>query len=303
MLRSPNFSTIHSDTRRRLLLGAAGSITMLLAGCGDSGTGDANTGSTMNARIAAAPRLPSVANFRDIAGADASSVYRTASGQILRRGVFYRSNALTPSATDLVTLSGLGIRAIYDLRTPSEIAKDPDASLAGATWTNFNLLGTDAAEPPPLKTAAEGIALMEDYNRQMVTNADRRAQLAQLYTAMARQAGVQVVHCTAGKDRTGWVAAVLLSLVNVPQDVIMQDYLLSNQYLAADIDAQTAAMVTAYGQAYADAYRPVLGVSASFLQAGLDQATQSYGSMSAYITDGLGLDASTQANLRAKLLY
>lgn len=98
------------------------------------------------------------------------------------------------------------------------------------------------------------------------------------------------------------MSAVLLSLVDVPQSVIMQDYLLSNTYLANDIESQYEAMAKAYGQAYADAYYPVLGVQAGFLQAGLDQAAQSYGSMSGYITNGLGLPLTAQSRLIAKLL-
>jgi protein-tyrosine phosphatase len=109
-------------------------------------------------------------------------------------------------------------------------------------------------------------------------------------------------HCTGGKDRTGWVTAVLQTLVGVPQSVVIQDYLLTNIYSAASIQATYNSMVAAYGKAYADTFYPVLGVQESFLTAGFDQATASYGSMSGYITNGLGLSASTQALLKSKLL-
>ena len=79
------------------------------------------------------PRLKSIDNFRDVAGL--ASAYTTANDGTLRGGVFYRSNALTPSASDLATLNGLGIKAVYDLRTPSEIAATPDTMLTGATYT------------------------------------------------------------------------------------------------------------------------------------------------------------------------
>jgi protein-tyrosine phosphatase len=307
MPRHPESVSTTLCCRRQFLKGTLGVMLLpaaggsLLAGCG---SGDTPTGAAAAAtsRIAATPRLASVSNFRDIAGADAATVYRTASGRTLRRGVFFRANALTPSAADLAVLNTLDIRAIYDLRTPSEIAAQPDAALAGAAWINVNLLGADSPVMAPLNTAADAIAMMEHFERQMVTGADVRARLAHLFTAMAGAAGAQLYHCTAGKDRTGWVTAVLLSLVEVPPSVIMRDYLLSNTYLAADIDSQYAAITQANGPGSTDAYRPLLGVQASFLQAGLDQAAQSYGSKPGYIANGLGLSAATQAKLRAKLL-
>ena len=66
------------------------------------------------------PRLTGMDNFRDIAGTD--TAYTTANDGTMRSGVFYRSNALTPTAADLATLNTLGISNVYDLRTPSEIA-------------------------------------------------------------------------------------------------------------------------------------------------------------------------------------
>ncbi|MCZ3151997.1 tyrosine-protein phosphatase, partial [Acinetobacter baumannii] len=77
------------------------------------------------------PRLQSIDNFRDVAGL--TTAYSTAHDGTMRGGVFYRSNAITPSAADLATLNSLGIKAVYDLRTPSEIAGTPDTMLSGAT--------------------------------------------------------------------------------------------------------------------------------------------------------------------------
>ena len=80
------------------------------------------------------PRLAGMDNFRDIAGT--ASAYDTSHDGTMRAGVFYRANALTPTAADLATLNGLGISDVYDLRTPSEIAATPDTLPAGATYTN-----------------------------------------------------------------------------------------------------------------------------------------------------------------------
>lgn len=287
--------------RRKLLKGALGGLLLpalvspVLVACLDGG-GNADV------VVPPTPILPSVNNFRDIAGADDANAYRTSSGRKLRRGLFYRSNALAPSATDLATLNTLGIRAVYDLRTPDEIGRKADVRLAGSTYQEINILGTSDAAIAPMTSAAATVAMMEAAERQFVTDAGMRSRIAQVLAALATTDGSQLFHCSGGKDRTGWVAAVLLSLADVPRSVIVQDYLLTNTYSSATIQATYAAWLAAYGQAFADTYYPTLGAQESFLVAGFDQASATYGSMGSYIADGLGLDAATQTGLRDKLL-
>ena len=252
--------------------------------------------------VAPTPRLASVNNFRDVAGADDADAYRTTSGRKLRRGVIYRSNVLTLSTVDLATVNTLGIVADYDLRTPTEIAKTADVVPQGAIYSNINILGSANIPTPTSTSVAETVALMELQYQLMITDVGVRSRLAQLFQALATTDGAQLYHCTSGKDRTGWVTAVLLSLVGVPQDVVMQDYMLTNTYSAASIQASYQAVESAYGQAYADIYIPTQEVEECFLNAAFDQVATSYGSMSNYITNGLGLDVITQMQLRDKLL-
>jgi len=252
--------------------------------------------------LPATPRLSSMENFRDLAGADAASAYRNTEGRALKRGVFYRSNAITPGDEDWATLNGLGISAVYDLRTPGEIEKAPDRVPEGAQYVHINLFGRDNADPPALTTAAQAERMMEDAERMLVTNADIRERLAQLLTRMAEAEGAQVFHCTAGKDRTGWVAALLHSIAGVSEEVIFKDYLLTNAYTKTWMDSARQHILEERGQAFADAYAPLLGVQESFLRAGLEQVQESYGSMDKYFAEGLGLDERVLARLREKLL-
>jgi protein-tyrosine phosphatase len=173
---------------------------------------------------------------------------------------------------------------------------------SGASYLNINVAGTPNSPLPALTSAADGIAWMENANRGFVTDAGTRGRFAELLRALAAGTGPQVYHCTGGKDRTGWTTAVLLSLLGVPQSVVVQDYMLTNTYSAASIQSSYQRMVDAYGRAFADAYLPVVVVRDSYLLAGLDQAAASYGSMSGYITHGLGLDIDTQARLRGRFL-
>ena len=246
------------------------------------------------------PRLAGIDNFRDIAGT--TTAYSTAHDGTMRAGVFYRSNALTPTAADLATLNGLGIKSVYDLRTPSEIASTPDTMPSGATYQNIDIIGSTTSganiTTVSFKSAADAIAMMQETNRAFVSDAGMRGQFGVLFNELAGVDGAALFHCTAGKDRTGWTAAVLLSIAGVDNATIMSNYLATNDYTAERV-AKTLAMMP---PSMAAIYAPLLGVEASYLQAGLDQVTAQYGSMDNYLKQGLGLSQETIYVLRGKMV-
>nr|WP_294971466.1 tyrosine-protein phosphatase [uncultured Pseudomonas sp.] len=250
------------------------------------------------AEILNTPRLTGIDNFRDIAGT--TSAYGTAHDGVMRGGVFYRSNALTPTASDLATLNGLGISHVFDLRTPTEIAGTPDTLPAGAVYENVNIVGSSNVNLS-LTSAAASRQMMQDMNRAFVTDASQRAQYRHLFEELAAADDAALFHCTAGKDRTGWTAAMLQSIAGVDSATILQDYLATNAY-TAERTAATLAQLNALSPTFAAIYQPLLGVEASYLQAGLDQLQASYGSVENYLTQGLGLDQETLYVLRGKLV-
>ncbi|MFJ9370618.1 tyrosine-protein phosphatase [Nocardia sp. NPDC101769] len=252
-------------------------------------------------QAADAPRLASVDNFRDVAGTGAG--YDAQGGHHVDKGVFYRSNALTPNDSDLATLNGLHLSSVFDLRSSSEIAAEQDRVPTGATYVNIPILGGDLSSAVAnLKSPEDAVNFMRDINRLFVTGAGERAGFANLLTQLAGQDGPAVFHCTAGKDRTGWAAYLLLSIAGVDSDTIMNDYLLTNQYSAASIAATLARIKAAKGDAAAALYQPLLGVDRSYLQAGIDQLTATYGSVDKYLKDGLGLKGQTIEQLKHKLI-
>lgn len=247
------------------------------------------------------PRLTGIDNFRDVAGT--TTAYTTRNDGTMRAGVFYRSNALTPSAADLATLNTLGIKEVFDLRTASEIASTPDTLPSGASYQNIDIIGsaTSGADITNISvtSAAQAIEMMEQTNRSFVSDAGMRSQFATLFNELASADGAALFHCTAGKDRTGWTAAVLLSIAGVDSATIMSDYLATNEYTAARVAATLAQMPPSMAAIYA----PLLGVQASYLQAGLDQVVAEYGSMDNYLKEGLGLSQETLYVLRGKMVY
>ncbi|WP_298440793.1 tyrosine-protein phosphatase [Gordonia sp. (in: high G+C Gram-positive bacteria)] len=252
------------------------------------------------------PRLASVDNFRDLAG-PALLGYPAAGGKHVRHRVVYRSNALTPDKQDLATLNTLGIRRVYDLRTTSEVTAKPDTVPAGAKYTRVNIMGDDSQAAAGFDystlTPESARQFLIEANRNFVTDPAQRAELGRLLRSIAAQPGPVLYHYTAGKDRTGWTSALLLSNAGVSHSDIMSNYLLTNKYSAKSIDAAAQAFTKQYGPTAGAGARVLLGVFPEALQAGLDQAVKDYGSIDGYLRKGLGLDGKTLNALRAELTY
>ncbi|MFM0503664.1 tyrosine-protein phosphatase [Paraburkholderia caffeinilytica] len=289
---------LRADQSRRAFLKSSASV-LLLAGMSSSLL-SACGGGNLNADLPETPRLASVSNFRDVAGAAAG--YPTVDGKQMRRGAFYRANTLTLSAADAAALDKLGIASVYDLRTPGEITRTADILPAGATSQALDVLGISDFVTPTFDTAGAAVAFMEAQARAYVTGAAQRVGYGELLTRLANGAGAQLFHSNAGKDRAGWVAALLLSIANVPLDVIMQDYLLSNDYLAQSIAARTATLRAQEGDAVATIESPLFSVQENYLQAGFDQVQASYGTMASYLTQGLGVSQATIDTLHDRLV-
>jgi protein tyrosine/serine phosphatase len=258
------------------------------------------------------PILTSVLNFRDLAGISASNggtgfADTTSNNGVLRTGVFYRAQVLALSPADWATISTLHIGLDIDLRTPTEIATTPDWVPNGAYYTNVNIYGTAAPPPTPVISAAVSIANFESQYRAFVTDPNQRAAFRTVLIDLANESDAALFHCSGGKDRTGWTAALLQSMAGVSPATIMNDYLATNIYTASFISTSLAAVKAQAGGGVAGdqaaaAIEPMLGVQPSFLQAGLDQMIASYGSLNAYLLYGLGLSQADIYVLRAKMV-
>ena len=111
-----------------------------------------------------------------------------------------------------------------------------------------------------------------------------------------------IIHCTEGKDRTGWSAAILQLLAGADRATVMKEYLLSNERRADIIERGVAQARRAKGRVAGEITRARLEVAESYLRAGLNELERRYGDLDGYLTDGLGLRRQTVERLRAKLL-
>ncbi|WP_370288995.1 tyrosine-protein phosphatase [Nocardioides sp.] len=245
-------------------------------------------------------RLASVDNFRDVSGVGAAPM-RTADGRPLRRGVYYRSNDLRLADDDHALLSALGLRTIIDLRSPLEIALHPDPEIPGAEAVHVDAAGIPMERLSGLTTRDDAEALMLEVYRTFVTTASSREAFGVVLRRLA-EGGPQLFHCSAGKDRTGWVAALLLHVAGVDEATILGDYLLSNDRTAASRAAVEAQIGAALGPERVAVYDPTLLVDERYLRTAWQAAAAEFGDLDGYLREGLGLDDAVLARLRELLV-
>ncbi len=254
--------------------------------------------------------LATVANLRDLGG------WRVPGGGRVAPGLVFRSTDLSRLAEpDLSTFAGLGIRTVFDLRTASERLAAPDVLPQGAGYRALDVLAdstmsipanltTLLADPPSATRTLRGGgvgALFDVAYREIVTlpSARRgyRALFGELGTPHVRPA---LVHCTAGKDRTGWAAAVLLLLLGVRDEDVLADYLHTNDLLLPVLQPILDQFEAAGGDPAV--LRPVLGVSPTYLEAAFDEVRRNYGSIEGYVAEGLRLSDEMVDGLRRNLV-
>ncbi|WP_194829834.1 tyrosine-protein phosphatase [Nocardia sp. XZ_19_231] len=253
------------------------------------------------ARETGVPRLGRVDNFRDVAGPGVG--YPTQDGGKLRTGVVYRSSVLAPDDSDLAVLNRLALRTVFDLRGGGEVARRPVQLPADAEYRHIPILGGDlTGSPQDLGSAAEAADFMCRLNRRFVTGQAEAAGFGRLLAELSAAQGPVVFHCTAGKDRTGWVSYLLLSLAGVESATILADYLLTNDYTAESNARALRKIEAERGTTAASVVGVLMRVDRAYLQAGIDEIQSVYGSVTEYLTSGLGVDATTMMRLRRKLV-
>ncbi|MEW1639360.1 tyrosine-protein phosphatase [Streptomyces sp. NPDC093801] len=239
-------------------------------------------------------RLEGAVNFRDAGG------YRTTTGQWVKMGEVYRSDALGKlTAADRAKLQRLRVKTVFDLRTQDERTKDADQVPDGARYVVADVFAGSGSFQTLPKTPDEAVNAMIGAEKAMVSGEGGKKAYAQVFEGIGNDRARSVLfHCTAGKDRTGWADATLLTALGVPQETVMADYLASNDYRKAANDAVLAHLPAAQ----AAVYKPLLDVRPEYLNAGYDEVKAKYGTFDRYLKDGLGIDARDLRELKQDLL-
>jgi protein-tyrosine phosphatase len=248
-------------------------------------------------------KLEGGCNFRDIGGYEAVDGRQTRWGRVYRAGVLsYCSDA------DHRSLDQLGLRTICDLRRIDEREVEPTRWTADGVQ---HLVFEDRAlTPTEFETAERSVAGM----RNAMLNVYRTypkwmaGRLQALFQALMKGDTPLIVHCAAGKDRTGVAIAVLMSAIGVPRETIMQDYLLTNEmdfasFILARRNANMGVATAVNPLAdLSDEIRAVLmQANADYLNTALDQIDKQYGGMDVYLAT-LGVDDAARRKIADSLL-
>lgn len=224
-------------------------------------------------------------NARDMGG------FKTANGGDVRRGLVFRSDELSGlTEGDMRRLSGFGIKTVVDFRSKAEIECSRDRLPEHVRKFELSI---DCGDLGPVLDEVDeqtGPKLMEDVNRLLVKESG--AVYREFFSLLAQSANIPLLfHCTAGKDRTGFAAAMFLSSLGVSREEIFSDYLLSSSGTRKK-----------YGGLIEKAPRftSIVIVRREYLAAAFDEIETNFGSVNSYLTGALGVDLNKMRELFVK---
>lgn len=236
--------------------------------------------------------LAGASNFRDLGG------YATRDGRTVRWRKLFRSNHLGHlTASDSAILRELGVRSAFDFRGQHERSE----ALCGMEEIETHSLPVEPTVVAALRaivssgrpaTAADALEVMRDSYRGYVEQSTPRFRA--LFAHLLQDRAPLVIHCTAGKDRTGFAAAMILLALDVPRPVVMRDYLLTNQLyrMPAPHDSRAPREVL----------QVLWRVQEDFLNAALDIVEQEDGGVRGYLSRELRVGEPERRRLQALYL-
>jgi len=248
-----------------------------------------------------------ILNFRDFGG------WETADGARIARGKLYRSASFhDASEADIEKLNAMGLRFLVDLRRPEERLHEPSKWTSESCRVIFSeeSAGAEPVLPPHLVALLQSDLSPQstrDYMLSLYREIPYDARLIRLYRdwfAELGKGGAGVIHCAAGKDRTGVGCALTLLALGVDEAAVFADYEFTNQ--AVDLERRMPRIQERMEERLArkldpEALRPMLGVELGYLHATLDEINARSGSVESYLSDVLGVGAKERNRLRNKL--
>ena len=249
--------------------------------------------------------LTGASNFRDIGG------YPTTDGHRVKWGQIYRSNALSGlTAADYKTVDGLGVRLVCDLRTDDERLKQPTKwqgrppEFLNSPKANLDFdVGAFLGDGEP--SAAKARAAFIGFYKQ--THKAYAPEYKAMFQKLVAGDSPMLVHCTAGKDRTGVGSALILTALGVPRSIVVSDYALSEKYQQSTLRQQAPAAdgkpdptMAMMAKLPPEVLQVLMRTEPAYIEATLDAIDEEYGSVQGYLTKELGVSPADVAALRKR---
>lgn len=243
-------------------------------------------------------------NFRELGG------YPLASGGCFKRNRLYRSDHLANlSDADQRVFADLGIKTVIDFRGETEREDNPDRiddPAIGQFWLPLRAEGADVRK---LRRGLESGTITAVDARNYLIQANREfvrrfaPVYAQFFEILLEPAHYPIVfHCTAGKDRAGFAAALALLVAGASREAVFHDYLATNHCTAHYVNG----IVEGVGdmpavKASGEAVRAMMQVREEYLQTAFDTIDEDYSSLDAFFEGALKLDETKRARIRSLL--
>lgn len=249
--------------------------------------------------------LEGVVNFRDLGG------HRTASGATVRTEWIYRSAHFSEATdADIAELERRNVKVFIDFRGPGDIEADghnrmPDGArlvsipMYDPAAANDIRLILATASPAEMEATFGGGRAHEAMTRgaaALVVQDDRREGFGRMLRTIIDADTPSVIHCSAGKDRTGWGASLMLLLLGVPEADVIEHYLESNAHRRRARSIPTRPGVDL------ELLRPFTEVRSEYARAAIDAMHEHFGDIERYVRDGLGIDDASIEKFRSQML-
>jgi protein-tyrosine phosphatase len=240
-------------------------------------------------------------NFRDLGG------YRTVDGRTVRWETLYRSDGLNKlTKADRKYFSALMLDRIIDFRAQHEKEREPDQLPGEMIGRVVEIPILDASTRIWHESRDEFVRNMKKIdpayymirtNVELATifNVEIRHFISELILAGGKPV---LFHCAAGKDRTGFAAAILLRILGVPYEVVVQDYLLTNQYFLAAHQRNLTFLRLMKGTEFAESVKGFMEARPEYIGAAMDCIDREYGSFEDYVYKALDLSLDDTQRLR-----
>lgn len=297
----------HRNTSIAVSLFTCAVIAITLTGCGQSAQQRVIPAELNDASERESHRKLSfdgADNFRDLGG------YQTADGRTVKWGLVYRSDALSDlSQQDRAFMQRLGIATVVDFRTPYEKQEDPDQLPSTVNYVERPVDVEGTAVKQLMETITSGE--LEGFDaRKVLIDANRGFVRsftpvfgAHLKSLIEPGTLPVVAHCTGGKDRAGFAAALTLLALGVPEETVIKDFLKTNTYTEDKIEKYVWMIrLGSFFKTDPEVIRPLLGVEEVYIQTAIDTIKQDYGSVEAYLKKGVGMSEADLSTLRSRLL-